>query len=65
MCKVSVITTVWNVAEWIEKNIQAFLNQTLKDSELILVNDCSPDNSGELIAKYNDDRLKVINNETT
>lgn len=64
MYKVSVITTVWNVAEWIEKNIQAFLNQTLKDSELILVNDCSPDNSGELIAKYNDDRIKVINNET-
>ena len=60
--KVSVITTVWNVAEWIEKNIQAFLNQTLKDSELILVNDCSPDNSGELISKYKDSRIKVINN---
>lgn len=60
--KVSVITTVWNVAEWIEKNIQAFLNQTLKDSELILVNDCSPDNSLEIISKYNDPRIKVINN---
>lgn len=64
MNKVSVITTVWNVAEWLDRNIQSFLNQTLKDSELILVNDCSPDNSGEIIAKYKDKRIKVINNET-
>lgn len=62
--KVSVITTVWNVEEWLEKNIQAFLNQSLKDSELILVNDCSPDNSAEIIAKYDDPRIKVINNAT-
>lgn len=61
--KVSVITTVWNVEEWLDKNIQAFLNQTLKESELILVNDCSPDNSKDIIAKYNDSRIKVINNE--
>ena len=61
--KVSVITTVWNVAEWLDKNIQSFLNQTLKDIELILVNDCSPDNSADIIHKYNDSRIKVINNE--
>ena len=54
MSKVSVITTVWNVEEWLDKNIQAFLNQTLKDSELILVNDCSPDNSQSIIDKYKD-----------
>lgn len=64
MNKVSVITTVWNVEEWIEKNIQSFLDQTLKESELILVNDCSPDNSRDIISKYNDPRIKVINNES-
>lgn len=62
--KVSVIVTVWNVEEWLEKNIQAFLNQTLKDSELILVNDCSPDNSQFIIDKYKDDRIKCIINQT-
>lgn len=31
--KVSVITTVYNVEEWLDKNIQAFLNQTLKDTD--------------------------------
>ena len=61
--KVSVITTVWNVEEWLDRNIQAFLNQTLKDSELILVNDCSPDNSAEIIAKYDNPRIKIVNNE--
>ena len=64
MVKCSVITTVWNVGEWLDKNIQSFLAQTLKDSELILVNDCSPDNSNDIIAKYNDSRIKVINNPT-
>lgn len=62
--KVSVITTVWNVEEWLDKNIQAFLNQTLKESELILVNDCSPDNSQSIIDKYKDDRIKCVINET-
>ena len=61
--KVSLITTVYNVEEWLERNIQAFLKQTLKDSELILVNDCSPDTSKDIISKYNDSRIKVINNE--
>ena len=60
--KVSVITTVWNVEEWLERNIQAFLNQTLKDIELVLINDCSPDNSANIISKYNDPKIKVINN---
>lgn len=62
--KVSVITTVYNVEEWLDKNIQAFLDQTLKDSELILVNDCSPDDSQSIIDKYKDDRIKYIINET-
>ena len=62
--KVSVITTVWNVGEWLERNIEAFLHQTLKETELILVNDCSPDNSASIISKYKDPRIKVINNKT-
>lgn len=64
MVKCSVITTVWNVEEWLDKNIQSFLAQTLKDNELILVNDCSPDSSKDIIAKYNDSRIKVVNNLT-
>lgn len=62
--KVSQITTVYNVEEWLEKTIQSFLSQTLKESELILVNDCSPDGCADIIAKYVDNpRIKVVNNE--
>lgn len=62
--KVSQITTVYNVEEWLEKTIQSFLSQTIEDSELILVNDCSPDGCADIIAKYADNpRIKVVNNE--
>lgn len=62
--KVSQITTVYNVEEWLERTIQAFLAQTLKESELVLVNDCSPDGCADIIAKYvHDPRIKVVNNE--
>lgn len=63
--KVTQITTVYNVEEWLERTIQSFLSQTLKDSELILVNDCSPDGSLDIINRYLDNpRITLINNET-
>ena len=62
--KVSQITTVYNVEEWLEKTIQSFLAQTLKESELVLVNDCSPDGCADIIAKYADNpRIKVVNHD--
>ena len=62
--KVSQITTVYKVEEWLEKTIQSFLSQTLNESELVLVNDCSPDGCTDIIAKYaNNPRIKVVNNE--
>lgn len=64
MLKVSQITSVYNVDEWLERTIISFLNQTLKESELILINDCSPDKSMDIINKYIDNpRIKVINHE--
>lgn len=50
--KVSVIVPVWNVEEYIEKCLESLVNQTLKDIEIILVNDGSPDNSQKIIDKY-------------
>ncbi len=61
-CKVSVITTVYNVGDYLNQCIDSILNQTLQDIELILVNDCSTDNSLEIINSYNDCRIKLINN---
>ena len=50
--KVSVIVPVYNVEEYIEKCLNSLVNQTLKDIEIIVVNDGSPDNSQKIIDKY-------------
>jgi len=52
MTKVSVIVPVYNVEAYLEKCLDSLVNQTLKDIEIIVVNDGSPDNSKEIINKY-------------
>lgn len=61
--KISVITTVYNVASYIDKTIQSILNQTFQDWEMVFVNDCTQDDSVERILMYNDPRLVLVNNE--
>ena len=60
MPKISVIIPVYNVEKYIDTCIQSLLNQTLKDVEFIFVDDCSPDNSVNIIKKYTDPRIKII-----
>lgn len=48
---VSVIVPVYNVAPYIEKCARSLFEQTLSDLEIIFVDDCSPDNSVEIIKK--------------
>ena len=50
--KVSVIVPVYNVEKYLEKCLESLANQTLKDIEIIVVNDGSPDNSQEIIDRY-------------
>ena len=52
MIKVSVIVPVWNVEKYLEKCLDSLVNQTLKEIEIIVVNDESPDNSQKIIDKY-------------
>ena len=61
--KISVITTVYNVSQYIEKTIESMLSQSFKDWEMLLVNDCTPDDSVEKIMRYDDPRLVLINNK--
>ena len=42
--KISVIVPVYNVEKYLDRCIQSILNQTLKELEIILVDDGSPDN---------------------
>lgn len=52
MPKVSVIVPVYNVEKYLEKCLESLVNQTLKDIEIIIVNDGSTDNSEIIINKY-------------
>ncbi len=52
MVKVSVIVPVYNVEKYLEKCLESLVNQTLKEIEIIVVNDGTKDNSGEIIDKY-------------
>ena len=52
MIKVSVIVPVYNVEPFIDKCLNSLVNQTLKEIEIIVVNDGSPDNSQKIIDKY-------------
>ena len=52
MPKVSVIVPVYNVENYLSKCLNSLVNQTLKDIEVIVVNDGSPDDSQKIIDKY-------------
>lgn len=62
--KVSVIIPVYNTEKYVEKCINSVLNQTLKEIEVIIINDGSTDNSLEIINKFSvDERIKIISRE--
>ena len=52
MPKVSVIVPIYNVEKYLEKCINSLLSQTLEDIQIILVNDGSKDNSGNIAKEY-------------
>ena len=52
MPKISVIVPIYNVEKYLEKCLDSLVNQTLKDIEIILVNDGSTDNSGQIAKEY-------------
>lgn len=60
--KVSIIVPVYNVENYLQCCIDSLLNQTLKDIEIILVDDGSPDNCPAICDEYarQDHRIKVI-----
>lgn len=63
--KVSIIIPVYNAEKYIAKCLDSLINQTLKEIEIIIVNDKTPDNSMEICKKYaeRDKRIKIYNKE--
>lgn len=63
MVKVSVIIPVYNVEKFLKECIDSVVNQSLKDIEIICINDGSTDNSLNILNSYDDNRIKIINQE--
>jgi glycosyltransferase involved in cell wall biosynthesis len=60
---VSIIMPNYNSARFIKETIESVLAQTYNNWELIIVDDCSTDNSLEIIREYTDNRIKLLQNQ--
>ena len=61
---VSIIMPSYNTADFIDRSIKSVINQTYTDWELIIVDDCSTDNTEEIVNSFSDERIKFFKNET-
>ncbi len=63
--KISLIMSVYNGEDYLSEAIESVLNQTFKDFELIVINDCSTDKTYEILKRFAelDKRVKVHTNE--
>lgn len=60
MIKVSIILPIYNVASYLDETFKSIINQSLKDIEIIAVNDGSTDDSEEIIKKYEQQDSRII-----
>lgn len=62
---VSIIITAYNVEEYLQQAVESCINQTFKDIEIIIVEDCSTDSTPQIIASLmqKDERIHLIQND--
>ncbi|MFV0627471.1 MAG: glycosyltransferase family 2 protein [Alphaproteobacteria bacterium] len=61
--KVSVLIPSYGSEKYIKTSIESILNQTYSNFELIILDDCSPDNSNEIIETFSDERISFYKND--
>ena len=60
---VSIIMPSWNTGRFIAETIQSVIDQTYPNWELLIVDDCSTDNTDAVVTSFKDDRIKYLHNE--
>ncbi len=60
---ISIVMPVYNTARYIEEAISSVLAQTYINWELIIVNDCSPDDAETIICQFEDRRIRYLKND--
>ncbi len=65
MPEISVIMSVYNGEMYLAEAVESVINQTFENFELIIINDCSGDSTGDILAEFSakDSRIKVHTNE--
>lgn len=65
MAKISIIIPIYNVEKYLRECLYSVINQTVKDIEIICINDGSSDNSLNIIEEFaeKDSRIKIINQD--
>lgn len=62
MSKISILVAAYNVEKYISEALSSAVSQTMKDIEIVVVDDCSKDKTFEIIKKYAelDSRIKIV-----
>ena len=63
--KISVIVTNYNYEKWLRRCVRSLINQNFDDYEIIIIDDCSTDNSRNILLEYQSvDKIKLIFNKS-
>lgn len=62
--KITVVIPTYNKAEYIEQTIESVLRQTYTDWEIVIVDDCSSDNTEQVVQKYLSEKIRYFKHST-
>jgi glycosyltransferase involved in cell wall biosynthesis len=64
-CKISVLMSVFNGERYLDQAVDSILSQTFSDFEFIIIDDGSTDNTTEILASYDDPRIRIVRQENS
>ncbi|MDD5008123.1 MAG: glycosyltransferase [Syntrophorhabdaceae bacterium] len=62
--KISIVLPTYNGTRFLHESIASCLDQSCKDIELIIVDDCSTEDVSRITGRFNDERMRLIRNES-
>ena len=63
MPKVTVLMPTYNVASYVKEAIESVLGQTYEDFDLLVIDDCSIDDTIDVVSGIDDSRIRIVQNE--
>ena len=61
---ITVIIPTYNKADFISQTIKSVLQQTYQNFEIVIIDDCSKDNTAQVVQKYLSDKIRYFRHET-